>query len=317
MPVNWLSEADRERLIHFPTEVSYSDLIAFFTLTKQDLKFIRRRHRKASWLGSALQFCAQRYLGFVPVDLKRVPSYVLSFLARQLDVEVGVIHDYSNRGHTRSDHVREIQSYLGFSKATSAEWAIIEKWLADRALEHDRPLLLLNLLCERLHLSKFIRPGLSILERIVSTARQNAQEQTWRLMQPVLNSENRVKLDSLLIVDPQYNVTPLTMFRTGATSHSPAAILNVLGKVSDLRQLGIVEWDLSDLNPNRLKLLAQIGRKATNQSLERMSAQRRYPILLAFLQRTLTEATDEAVDLFDRYLSEAYSRAGRELDELR
>src|SRR5262249_34279237 len=75
--------------------------------------------------------------------------------------------------------------------------------------------------------------------------------------------------------------------------------------------------DLSTLNPNRLKLLAHIGKRATNQALDRMSTERRYPILLAFLHQTLTETIDEAIDLFDRHLAEIDSRAGRELDEFR
>jgi hypothetical protein len=65
---------------------------------------------------------------------------------------------------------------------------------------------------------------------------------------------------------------------------------------------------------NRLKLLARIGKRATNQALERMLEERRYPILVAFLSQTVAETIDEAVDLFDRCLAEADSRAGRELD---
>ena len=48
-----------------------------------------------------------------------------------------------------------------------------------------------------------------------------------------------------------------------------------------------------------------------------MAEERRYPILLAFLHQSLTDMIEEAVDLFDRNLAEAYSRAGRELDEFR
>jgi len=71
-----------------------------------------------------------------------------------------------------------------------------------------------------------------------------------------------------------------------------------------------------EINPNRMKMLAQKGRKATKQALGRMPPECRYPILLAFLKQTLIDTIDEAVDLHDRYLQEAYSRAGRELDEI-
>ena len=42
-----------------------------------------------------------------------------------------------------------------------------------------------------------------------------------------------------------------------------------------------------------------------------------HPILVAFLYQTLIDLTDEALDLFDRCLAEAYHRAGRDLKEFR
>jgi hypothetical protein len=65
------------------------------------------------------------------------------------------------------------------------------------------------------------------------------------------------------------------------------------------------------------RLLARIGQRATNQALQRMPPERRYPIMLAFLQQAFEDTTDEVVDLFDRCLATAYARAGRELEEFR
>src|SRR4051794_17257208 len=48
-----------------------------------------------------------------------------------------------------------------------------------------------------------------------------------------------------------------------------------------------------------------------------MPEQRRYPILVAFLHQTLIDLTDEALDLFDRCLAEAYHRASRDLEDFR
>ena len=72
---------------------------------------------------------------------------------------------------------------------------------------------------------------------------------------------------------------------------------------------------MSSLSPNRLKFLAQIARRSTNQALQRMPERRRYPILVAFLYQTLVDLTDEALDLFDRCLADAYHRASRDLED--
>ena len=52
--------------------------------------------------------------------------------------------------------------------------------------------------------------------------------------------------------------------------------------------------------------LAQLGRRATSQALQRLAPERRYPILAAFLRQLVEEITDEVVDLYDRCLSQSY-----------
>jgi hypothetical protein len=200
---------------------------------------------------------------------------VIGFLSRQLAGSPSVFASYGERSQTRTDHLQEMEQQLGFHKASQPEKAEIACWLRERALEHDRPLLLLQLLCERLHAQKMVRPGLTWLERSVATARQRAQTMTWELMAPLRSAHDRSWLDRLLVVDEAMGLTPLTRFRTGATSHSAGAILNVLEKIAALRGTELTGRELTGLHPNRLKLRARLGRRATNQARERMAPERR------------------------------------------
>lgn len=109
----------------------------------------------------------------------------------------------------------------------------------------------------------------------------------------------------------------LAWLRRPATTNSPAAILNAIEKIRYLRTQQVPQWDLSSLNPNRVKFLAHLAKKSTNQALQQMAVGRRYPILLAFGQQMLLEITDEAVDLFIRCLADTYSRAKRDLQNFR
>ena len=88
-------------------------------------------------------------------------------------------------------------------------------------------------------------------------------------------------------------------------------------KVVFLQDEDVDQWDLSSLNPNRAKWLAQIGWKSTNQYLQRMPPQRRYPVLVAFLQQALLHHTDVAVELFDQCLWSCHGEAKQELEEFR
>jgi hypothetical protein len=56
---------------------------------------------------------------------------------------------------------------------------------------------------------------------------------TWELIAPLLSAQDRSWLDRLLVVDEAMGLTPVTRFRTGATSHSAGAILNVLEKIAE------------------------------------------------------------------------------------
>ena len=57
--------------------------------------------------------------------------------------------------------------------------------------------------------------------------------------------------------------------------------------------------NLARINPNRLRFLAQIGKKSTNQYLQRLIEERCYPVLLATLRQSLIDITDEIIDMYD------------------
>src|SRR5262245_54990338 len=122
MPINWLSAADRERLVRFPSSLPETDLLSFFTLTKEDRRFVKRHYGAGGQLGSALQTCALRFLGFIPGDLGSAPEAAVEFLAHQLEMPSESLAEYGKRRHTRNDHAGEIERYLGFRSPDEAEW---------------------------------------------------------------------------------------------------------------------------------------------------------------------------------------------------
>ena len=73
-------------------------------------------------------------------------------------------------------HFQQVQAYLGFRLATPLDFYALQTWLVERALEHDKPTLLLQLACDKLRREQIVRPGLTRLERLVATARQQAHD---------------------------------------------------------------------------------------------------------------------------------------------
>ena len=315
MPVRLLSVAERDRLSRFPDELSREDLAAHASLTESDLHAVRESRGDANRLGLAVQLVALRLLGFVPDDPASTPVEVVRYLADQLDADPAALAGYGARYQTVRSHRALAEAHLGFRRATGDDLGALEWWLVDRAMEHDRPSLLVSAACEKLKRDRIVRPGLSVVERAVAAARVRAHEETYRRLRPVLSPEVEGVLDDLLVPDEAGEMTTLGWLRRRAAAETPTELVAALEKVAWLRERGVAGWDLSAIGPNRLKMLAGLGRRYTNQALQRAAPERRYPILAALLQRTLREATDEAVDLFDSCLAAAFARSKRALRE--
>jgi hypothetical protein len=317
MPIGFLTTAERERLNRFPEQIPHDDLSAFFLLSEADHQAINKQREEYTRLGFALQLCALRYLGFVPDDLTTTPWDAVVFVAQQLDVPPETIHAYGGRRKTRTTHLQQVQAYLGFRSATPLDFYGLQTWLVERALEHDKPTLLLQLACDELRREQIVRPGLTRLERLVATARQQAHDETFRRLTPLLTDERPTFLDGLLLPDPQTGRTMLNWLRRDATSHAASQIVETLKKVTFLLESGVDTWELIGLTPNRVKWLAQLGWKAPTYQLQRMEPRRRYPILVAFLAQALLHHTDVAVELYEQCLWEYHGAAHQELAEFR
>ena len=186
MPGRFLTDAERERLTRFPAEVPPEDLVSAFTLSPKDITRVLLHRGQPNYLGFALQMCALRYLGFAPDDLSTAPASVVKYVARQLGVSPEALKQYGARPQTRTDHLQEILSYLEFREANTTDLQALATFLLERALEHDKPIVLFQMGCEHLKSERIVRPGVTILERLVIAAREQAERETYRRIAPLL-----------------------------------------------------------------------------------------------------------------------------------
>jgi TnpA family transposase len=315
MPGTFLTPKERERLACFPEDIPHWDLITYFTLTEPDRALIDTYQSDANRLGAALHLCAVRYLGFCPANPDAAPGEIIAFLARQLQVDSTTLHAYGTRRMTRSAHVNAVLQHLGFRRVQPEDHEQMVAWLTARALEHDKPTLLLQMACEHLKQHHLLRPAVTTLERWVVTARLQAHHESLRRLQPLLTPERIALLDSVLVPEQDTGKTPLYWLRQQATSNTPTALLGTLGRFVVLQSWHVDAWEMAALNPNRQKFLARLGRKYTVQALRRMGPERRYPILLALLKQTLIDLTDESIDIFDVCLASRHKKAREALDD--
>jgi TnpA family transposase len=134
MPGRFLTDAERERLTRFPTEVPLEDLVSAFTLSPKDITRVLLHRGQPNYLGFALQICALRYVGFAPDDLLAAPSSVVKYVARQLGVSPEALKQYGTRPQTRTDHLQEILSYLEFREASATDLQALASFVRSACL---------------------------------------------------------------------------------------------------------------------------------------------------------------------------------------
>ena len=94
------------------------------------------------------------------------PSSAVGYVAEQLHVPPEAIEAYGARIATRTTHLQQVQRHLGFRRATPLDVYALHTWLLERALEHDKPTLLLQLACEKLHREHIVRLGVTRLNAL-------------------------------------------------------------------------------------------------------------------------------------------------------
>ncbi len=313
----FLTGADREALSKFPSQIDADDIRRCFTLIAADFGgVIDRRYGAAGKLAGGLQIGAVRLLGFVPSDLSSAPPEVVRFVGNQVGASALGLDDYTTRRSTRAEHVAHVERYLGFRRAGRGDLKMLGDWLTERALEHDRPGLLLRLACDFLTAESVIRPAVTTIERSVIGARQRATAETYQRLASQLAEPRRRQLDQLLVVAPELGVTRLVWLRRHGSGSVATKIKGHLARIDLLRSIGAADFDIGAVNPNRIRHLAGLGRRMKPQTLANLQPDRRYQILVATVVDELVRLTDETLDLFDAAMATLNRRARFELEAI-
>ena len=308
MPTRFLSDADREALSTWPRDIARSDLVAYFDLDPNDIRWIREHRTEANQLALALQLTALPFLGFLP-DPTDAPPVVVNYIGAQIRVPSAVLGAYMTTGERDLQrHTAAVVRHLGWSPCGRGEWKLLADWLVDRALEHDTPSVLFHQALSHLRAERIVRPGIDRLMRAVATARATASAEIYRMLGRLLTPVVKEQLDSLIEPDPAKGTSPLVWLNTGASSVSAVSIREEIAKLAYLRESNVQRLDDSVLTSDRRRQMAHIARRSTPSALRRMRTERRYPLLLSALTEAYRDITDEIVLLFDQALSDSRAR---------
>lgn len=291
----FIRAVEREGLDRFPDNVDDEDLVGCFTLSGDDLDFVRSRRGRAGRLAGGVQIGALRLLGFIPEEVGAAPAPVVAFVADQLHVDPGVLSSERQGWRDRS----QVEVHCGFRRADGGDLKRLNDWLGDRAIEHDQPWALFRSGCGWLRSERVVRVGVTVMERAVMSARARAIERTYLVLASQLDAETRSDLDGLVVVGADGNECGLTLLRRAPTGRVAAQINALLDRLEMLEASGGFRFDVSGLSPNRVRFLASLGRRMSPSAIARLSSERRFQILVATVVELTERTIDQIVDLFD------------------
>jgi hypothetical protein len=314
VPVEFLSAEQRQRYGCYVGEPSPEQLALYFHLDDRDRALLEPRRHDHTRLGFALQLGTVRFLGTFLSDPTDVPHSVILTLASQLNIADPTVLSRYREGEMRYDHVHEIMQEYGYHDfASQPEHFRFLRWLYTRAWwSEERLTVLFDLAMAHLIDRKVLLPGVSVLERLVSSVREHTSMRLWQALAQLLTPHQCALLETLLVVPQGERQTPLDRLRRGPSRVSSPALVAALHRVDAIRLFGVEHLDLSFVPKGRVKALARYATTALVHNLRQLAHDHRVATLLAFAHTYLAVVHDDALDLFDALMRSAFSQATRE-----
>lgn len=306
MPVEFLTEEQKQGYGRFAGEPTEAQLARYFHLDNTDLALIDKRRGDHNRLGFALQLTTVRFLGTFLPDPTQVPLGVLHFMARQLRItDIGIIEKYPDRKATRYTHSTEIQRYYGYYDFHAPPWRFrLSRLLYSRAwISNERPSLLFDLATSWLIQHKVLRPGATTLSRLIAEIRERAENRLWCRLSSLPTDEQKANLEALLQIPDAQRTSRFDHYRKGPTTISGPAFNEAVERYRELQAFGLQELDFSHIPPVRLKSLARHAGVISMHKIARMPDDKRIAILVAFVKAFETIALDDALDVLDSLIT--------------
>jgi hypothetical protein len=214
-----LTAEQRSRYGCYVGEPSPEQLTLYFHLDDRDRALLEPRRHDHTRLGFALQLCTVRSLGTFLSDPTDVPHNVVLTLATQLGVADPEVLARYRESQMRYDHVQEIMQEYGYHEFTSQpahfrflHWLYIRAWWSE-----ERLTVLFDLAMAHLIDRKVLLPGVSVLERAVSSVREHATTRLWQRLAQLPTPQQVALLETLLVAPEGERQTPLDRLRRAPT----------------------------------------------------------------------------------------------------
>jgi TnpA family transposase len=319
MPVNFLTNEQKQQYGRYVTKPSQEQLNGYFYLDDSDKELISLRRSEHNRLGFAVQLCTVRFLGTFLEDLKETPQEVVQNLSNQLAIINPACFEQYCKGEQKWEHATEIRRRYGYQDF--ATWSVqfrLNRWLYALCWTGtDRPSILFDRATSWMIKHKVLLPGVSVLERLVARLRSHVHQRLWRIITRNITPENQTKLEGLFVILQGKRTSLLEYLRTSPTMCSVPELIRSLNRIDQIRGFKFYIPIASSVPQGRLLELARFASTAKVTAIEGMPKNRRIAVLAAFIHTLEATAQDDALDVLELLLTEIFSDAAKAGKEAR
>lgn len=273
-------DAQSRTVLFDPPDV-YEEALARYALSAEDIAFAKAHRRSHNRLGFAIQLALVRDLGR-PLRAGEVPPQaVVSVVADQLGIDPAVFALYAQREETRREHAREIVAALDLQPVRASDYRSLITAAAREAAATEQGEPITKAVIEALKARKLLVPVPELLIRLAMAGRAAARRQAYRGLIRGLEQPSIEALAQLLID------------RSGDRSH--------LGWIAEAPEGAKLK--------NLKGLIARDARILHAREIRRLTPERRYATLTAFVIERQTAITDLAIDMFCKLIGSTRRKA--------
>ncbi len=290
-------------------------LTQYATLTSTDHAIILQRRRPHNQLGFAYQLAFVRIANRFPqIDPFEIVDSLLHYVAIQLSIPADEISHYAQRQPTVSHHQRIILDHLELNAFGDASHDALERYVFDEACRLEQTTALMNQDKLFLRHANILQPAEITLRRLVHQQRQAARTHIYSRIDTLLTQPLKSHIDEWLKASDKHH-SPLFRVKQPAGRPSPKAMKRLVENLLAVERSGLLSIDLSWLNNNYQRSLANYAQRCSVARLNRLLPARRYAVLTCFFQQLHHTVIDQLIDMQHKLLTTIYQRADQAVDD--
>jgi TnpA family transposase len=294
---------------------SKEELEIYWTLNESEIVFSRSRRDEHS-LGLAIMLKYFQNESRFPMSRREVPSEVIDFISKQLDVSAQEIAEYNWKERTARRHHLSVLSFLGIRRQGIVDRESLKQFIRTELLPLNLSVVQMQERIIEWYKEKNLEPlGNSSLERLLRSEGRTYENGLLEKVTTSLSDKTKKKLDSLLTSSGESNVDiDLSDLKTDPGRVCLKSVLSELDKLYKIKRLRLPKDILEGISEKHSEKFAQRVAATSRSDLQKHAQTTCYALVSLFCRKRESAIIDGLIDLLIQVIHKIGVRAENKVE---